>query len=78
MKIYIAAPLFNEIEKTRNIVLRDLLKDLGHEAYLPQEDGGLAFDILKIKSEAAKVRKEIFEGDVEAIKKIMNNGVRHN
>jgi len=69
MKIYIASPLFNEIEKARNVELKSLLKSFGHEVYLPQEDGGVAFDILKNDSDAAKVRKEVFENDIEQIKK---------
>ena len=69
MKIYIAAPLFNEIEKARNAELKALLKGFGHEVYLPQEDGGIAFDILKSDSNIVKVRKQVFENDVIEIKK---------
>jgi nucleoside 2-deoxyribosyltransferase len=68
MKIYIAAPLFNGMEKTRNVGLRDLLASLGHQTYLPQEDGGIAFDMLKTGSEAAKIRKDVFRNDVKEIR----------
>jgi nucleoside 2-deoxyribosyltransferase len=69
MRIYIAAPLFNEIEKTRNVRLRNLLKSLGHDTYLPQEDGGIAFDLLKNDKDALKIRKNIFENDINEIRK---------
>lgn len=69
MKIYIAAPLFNEIEKARNTELKVLLKSFGHEVYLPQEDGGIAFDILKDNSNSEKVRKDVFQNDISEIKK---------
>jgi nucleoside 2-deoxyribosyltransferase len=42
MKIYIAAPLLNEIEKARDSELKTFLKTAGHEVYLPKEDGGIA------------------------------------
>ena len=64
MRIYLAAPLFNDIERSRNVRLRDLLKDAGHSVYLPQEDGGLLYTA----REPEKSRKRLFEADVEAIK----------
>lgn len=69
MKIYIAAPLFNEIEKERNVKLKNLFTSFGYETYLPQESGGIAFDILKDDSDSVKVRKEVFENDLNQIKK---------
>lgn len=38
MKIYIAAPLFNEMEIERNNSINDLLEVEGFETYLPQRD----------------------------------------
>jgi nucleoside 2-deoxyribosyltransferase len=69
MNIYIAAPLFNDSEKKRNIEIQDILKTLGYETFLPQVDGGIAFDILKKDEGISKVRKQVFENDVAAIKR---------
>ncbi|MBX4197856.1 nucleoside 2-deoxyribosyltransferase [Candidatus Parcubacteria bacterium] len=68
MKIYIAAPLFNDIEKKRNVEIRDYLQGLGFETYLPQEDGSVAFDRIKSGEERSKVRTVVFENDIKAIK----------
>jgi nucleoside 2-deoxyribosyltransferase len=69
MRIYIAAPLFNESERTRNQVLRDTLKALGHETYLPQEDGDIAFDEITKGADIRKTRQKIFEHDMAEVKR---------
>lgn len=69
MKIYIAAPLFNEIELRRNKELRDLIQELGFMTYLPQEDGGISYDLIKEGAEVEQTRKKIFENDIEEVKK---------
>ena len=45
-KIYIAAPLFNEMELKRNIEISNYLKSIGFEPYLPQDEAGLATDMI--------------------------------
>jgi nucleoside 2-deoxyribosyltransferase len=69
MLIYLAAPLFNEMELERNRELRDFLRGLGHEVYLPQEDGGLAFDLIAQGADMADVRRKVFAADVEAVRR---------
>ena len=68
MNIYIAAPLFNETELERNRKLRDFLKGLGFETYLPQEDGGIAYDEIREGADIAATRRKMFDGDVAAVK----------
>ncbi len=69
MRVYIAAPLFNESELARNRELRDLVGGLGAGTYLPQEDGGISYDIIADGGAVAQTRKAIFDGDVAEIKK---------
>ena len=45
MKIYIAAPLFSESEKTFNEKIDAILRECGHETYLPQRDAGCVADL---------------------------------
>ena len=68
MKIYIAAPLFNESELERNLKIRDFLKELGYDTYLPQEDGGISYNLIKQGGEVSDTRTKIFEHDVQEVK----------
>jgi nucleoside 2-deoxyribosyltransferase len=68
MKIYIAAPLFNETELERNRLMRDFLHRLGFETYLPQEDGGISYDLIKSGAPVEQTRKKIFDNDMQEIK----------
>jgi nucleoside 2-deoxyribosyltransferase len=68
MKIYIAAPLFNEIELERNRKMRVFLNGLGFETYLPQEDGGVSFDLIKSGGSIGETRKKIFDNDMEEVR----------
>ena len=45
MKIYIAAPLFCEKEKAFNEKVDAILREYGHETYLPQRDAGSVADL---------------------------------
>lgn len=56
VKVYIAAPLFNEMEIQRNIQAADYLKRFSIDSYLPQRDGG---EILKGADPAECFRKDI-------------------
>lgn len=69
MRIYVAAPLFNEGELERNRQLRDFVRSLGHDTYLPQEDGGIAFDQIVAGADMLATRKKVFDGDIAELKK---------
>ena len=68
MKIYYAAPLFNDMELKRNSEMKKWLESKGYEVYLPQDESGLAYDMIN-DSNKLETNKKIFEGDVECIKK---------
>lgn len=68
MKIYIAAPLFNEMELERNRRISELLESLGYETYLPQRDGGCVSKIVKETGlEKEYVEENIFNMDISAL-----------
>lgn len=46
MRIYFAAPLFNEAEQQYNAQVVKLLEDDGHSVFLPQRDGIEGMDVL--------------------------------
>jgi nucleoside 2-deoxyribosyltransferase len=56
MKIYLAGPLFSAAERDFNARLTAILRDLGHQVWLPQES-----------EQESMTPKEIFEKDVEGI-----------
>lgn len=66
-RIYLAAPLFNEMELKRNKEMAIFLNSLGYDVYLPQESGGLAFELINETNEL-EINKQIFESDIEGIK----------
>ena len=68
MKIYYAAPLFNDMELKKNTEMKQWLENRGYEVYLPQDESGLAYDMIN-DSNKLEINKKIFEGDVECIKK---------
>ena len=47
-KIYIAAPLFSEGERAFNERIDAILRDCGHETFLPQREGGCVSDLPEI------------------------------
>lgn len=59
MKIYLAAPLFNEMERSRNLAFAKKLNHNGFDVFLPQRDAG------EIDKGAGAQR--VFEQDVEGI-----------
>ena len=69
MVIYIARPLFNEIELERNRQLKSFLKNLNYDTYLPQEDGDILYNLIQQGVEVAGTRKKIFENDIQEIQK---------
>ena len=68
MKVYIAGPLFNEMERQRNKDISELVESFGFETYLPQRDGGIFAELLASGKNIIDVRKEIFKKDIESIK----------
>ena len=65
--IYIAGPLFNDMEKQRNLELDEELRKNSFESYLPQRDGGEFAIEVKKENSPQVVRKRIFNKDVQAI-----------
>lgn len=68
MKWYIAGPLFNEMEKTRNEEIALLIESFGCDVYLPQRDGGVFSDMVLSGKSVSLVRETIFNNDINAIK----------
>ncbi|MBU3127607.1 nucleoside 2-deoxyribosyltransferase [Clostridium tagluense] len=69
MKIYIAAPLFNEMELKRNQEIAYIIEELGFDTYLPQRDGGNLAKLLEnaTAEEAVVIEKNIFLMDINAM-----------
>lgn len=65
-RIYLAAPLFSESERGRNSKLRDHISQFA-SVYLPQEDGGLIFDLVRSGMPPEEAKTLIFQEDIAAI-----------
>jgi len=65
--IFLAGPLFNDMEIKRNRDLATDLRNAGCEVFLPQEDVGILYDTSN-QTAIMESRRAIFEGDVEGIK----------
>ena len=66
MKIYVAGPLFNEMERERNLEVERWLRRLGFDVHLPQKHGLVAELAAGAGPRAA--RRRIFESDVAALR----------
>ena len=66
--IYLAAPLFNDMEKQRNEALDATLQHHGFRTYLPQRDGGVFADESAGETSPAQLRTRIFTADIHAVK----------
>ena len=66
-KVYVAAPLFNEMELKRNVEIANYLKKIGYDPILPQEEAGLAYDMINSNNKL-EVNKQILEQDMLDIK----------
>ncbi len=64
MRIYIAGPLFSEAELEMNRKINSILKECGHETYLPQEDGG-EFATLPEVVDGKPKAQYLFDNDVK-------------
>ena len=62
MKIYIAAPLFNEAERAFNERIDEIIRACGHETFLPQREGGSVADLPDV-IEGMEKRKYLFKLD---------------
>ncbi|MBR1710911.1 MAG: nucleoside 2-deoxyribosyltransferase [Clostridia bacterium] len=62
MKIYVAAPLFNEGERSFNERIDKILREAGHETFLPQREGGCVADLPEF-IEGMPKRKYLFQLD---------------
>ncbi|MFZ2586696.1 MAG: nucleoside 2-deoxyribosyltransferase [Alphaproteobacteria bacterium] len=68
MLLYMAAPLFNPMERERNLALDITLREWGYDTFLPQRDGELSYTSLQTEADITTVRTRIFHKDVHAIK----------
>jgi len=66
-KIYLASPLFNEIEREFNRHLRDSLVD-DFDVFLPQEDGLLLADLIDNAIDINMAEQLIYDADLNAMK----------
>jgi len=66
--VYIAAPLFNEMERERNSKIKNFVEALGFKVFLPQDNVGLSYNLIQ-KEGKGEVRKRIFLSDVNGVKK---------
>ena len=66
--VYIAAPLFNEIEWKRNNNIKTFIESLGFEVHLPQDKTGRFSDLSKRSNDLNKLRKDIFINDLNGVK----------
>lgn len=66
-KIYLASPLFNEMERQRNKYIRDfLITDF--DVFLPQEDGLLFDELISNGMPLELARKSVYRADILAMK----------
>jgi len=69
LRIYIAAPLFSDAEIRYNERLDEFLAELGYKTFLPQRDGYKLSELLANGFSISTSMKQIFERDVEEIRK---------
>ena len=65
-RVYFAGPLFSQGELSRNRSIRDAIASFAN-VYLPQEDGGLIFDLVRDGMPVEQAKSEIFHQDIQAI-----------
>lgn len=65
-KLYLASPLFNEMERGFNMDLTTHLEEFFH-VFLPQRDGGLMADMTKAGMPAETAALTVFRTDIQAI-----------
>jgi nucleoside 2-deoxyribosyltransferase len=67
-RVYLAAPLFNDMERSFNLRLSELIAPMA-EVFLPQRDGKLMRDLLRDGMPLPAARQLVFEADVNALKR---------
>jgi nucleoside 2-deoxyribosyltransferase len=67
LRIYLAAPLFNDAERGFNARLADLMAPLA-DVFLPQRDGKLLRDLVRGGMPLPIARHLVFENDINAIR----------
>ncbi len=67
MKVYIAGPLFNDGEKRFNERVDAVIRECGHETYLPQRDGGIIAEMPDTVNGMSKYAY-VFNADLEHLK----------
>ena len=67
MRVYIAGPLFSEGEKAFNLHVDEIIRQCGHDTYLPQRDGGVIAEMPDIVNGLSKY-KYVFKADLEHLK----------
>lgn len=66
-KLYLAGPLFSQVERRFNCELTSLLERF-FDVFLPQRDGGLLTDMVTTGISAENAAQSIFRTDIQAIK----------
>src|SRR5437867_9719978 len=67
MKVYVAGPLFNDMERGRNLGVERALRRLGFDVYLPQKHGGLLPRMARTAGPRSS-RRRVFAADVAALR----------
>ncbi|HEY1720746.1 MAG TPA: nucleoside 2-deoxyribosyltransferase [Magnetospirillaceae bacterium] len=67
-RVYLAAPLFNDTERSFNARLAELIAPMA-EVFLPQRDGMLLRELLRDGTPCPIARTLIFEADINAIRR---------
>jgi nucleoside 2-deoxyribosyltransferase len=67
MRVYVAAPLFSQAEKTFNLAVDRVLREVGLETYLPQRDAGEAAPLIRAGGDEHTVRHGLFAADCAAV-----------
>src|SRR5689334_14536579 len=65
-KVYVAAPLFNEMEREFNLKLASEIQRHA-DVFLPQRDGGLMMEFVKAGVPPDSAAKRVFEMDRRAM-----------
>lgn len=67
-RVYLAAPLFNDMERSFNQRLAELLAPLA-EVFLPQRDGKLVTELVACGMPETAARQLVYEADINAIRR---------
>ena len=65
-KLYLAAPLFNDMERRFNAEVADRLQEF-FDVFLPQRDGGLMVEMIKDGANPSAAARKVFQIDVGAL-----------